>query len=306
MYLSVGGTPVIPPLPVWRSMLFVPAHVDRFVATAHTRGADAYILDLEDSVPLAHKEEARKKISGGAKLVSQRGAGALVRINSEAELAAADIDATLDVTISAIIVPKVVTQDSVRTIASCLAELERKRDIPDGHTRLIAQIEDVRALPRLDEIATSSPRLLGLSLGSEDFSASVGMDPIPEALLWPNQQVLFACARANVLAFGFPASIADYSDLVAFRRHIQLARKLGFVGAFCIHPSQVSVLNEEFTPSTAEVAQARELIAAYEDAQAQGRSAVEYRGRMVDPPVVARARMVLLRAQRQVSVPPEA
>lgn len=90
------------------------------------------------------------------------------------------------------------------------------------------------------------------------------------------------------------ASTSAASDLEVFRQRIQLARKLGFVGAFCIHPSQVRVLNDEFKPSAAELEQARELIAVYEEAHALGRAAVEYRGRMVDPPVVERARRLLL------------
>jgi citrate lyase subunit beta / citryl-CoA lyase len=183
-------------------MLFVPAHVDKFVHNAHTRGADAYILDLEDGVPVSLKEEARMKVASGAKLVSQSGAGVLVRINSEPELAYADIDAAVNPAISAIIIPKVELGETVRTVAAYIDAVERKRALPRQSIWLIAQIEDVRALPRLDEIATSSPRLLALSLGSEDFSASAGMDPIPEALLWPNQQVLFACARANIMAGG--------------------------------------------------------------------------------------------------------
>jgi citrate lyase subunit beta/citryl-CoA lyase len=277
-------------------MLFLPAHVDKFVARAHTRGADAYVLDLEDSVPLGCKHVARMKVIAGADLVSQAGPAALVRINSEPELAALDIVAVVSSKVSAIVLPKVVNGEAVRSVAARLDELEHSRSIPNGHTRLIAQIEDVHALAHLDEIAASSTRLLGLSLGSEDFAASAGMEPVPEALIGPNQQVVFACARASVLPFGFPASIADYADPEALRIHVSLARKLGFVGAFCIHPLQIGVLNEEFSPSQAEVQHARELIAAYESARAQGRSAVEHRGKMVDPPIVRRAQLLMSRA----------
>ena len=281
--------------PVWRSMLFLPAHVEKFVAKAHTRGADAYILDLEDSVPAAEKAVARGMIAAGAALVSQLGAGALVRVNQPWEATALDLDAAVGPGVAAIVLPKVDDAEQVRAAARHIDALEARRGMTVGHTVLIAQIEDVAALPRLDEIATSSPRLLGMILGSEDFSASAGMEPIPEALLLPNQMVVFACRRAGIQALGFPASIADYADPDAFRRTIELARKLGFVGAFCIHPSQVAILNEAFSPSATEVEYARGLIAAYEAAVSAGKGAVEYGGKMIDPPVVVRAQETLRR-----------
>jgi len=285
----------------WRSMLFVPAHADKFVERAHTRGADAYVLDLEDSVPVAYKAVARDKIIDAARTVSQAGAAVLVRINSDPELAELDLHAVVNPAVQALVLPKVVTGAAVQSIAATLDSIERERGMPCSHTRLIALIEDVRALPHLDEIASSSPRLIGMTLGSEDFAASVGMEPIPEALLGPSQQVLFACARAGILAFGFPGSIADYADLEAFRQRIRLARRLGFVGALCIHPSQVTVMNQEFVPSVTEVDAARGLLAAYEQACAAGRGAFEYHGRMVDAPVVARAQLLLRRAQLHCS-----
>jgi len=283
---------------MWRSMLFVPAHVDKFVAKAHTRGAQAYILDLEDSVPLAQKAAARQTLVAGAVQVSQSGAAALVRVNAQPELLAPDIDAAADPAIHAIVLPKVNDGDTVAAVAARLDTLEAERGMQAGHTLLIAQIEDVRALPQLDAIASASPRLMGMILGSEDFSVSAGMEPTPEALFLPNQMVAFACRRAGILPLGFPASIADFSDLEAFRGVIRRARQLGFVGAFCIHPKQAAIMNEEFAPSAAELEHARALLDAFEDAQAQGRGAFEFQGRMVDPPVVARAQELLRRGAR--------
>ena len=165
---------------------------------------------------------------------------------------------------------------------------------------LIAQIEDVRTLPLLDAIATSSPRLMGLILGSEDFSVSAGMEPTSEALYGPNQQMLFACRRAGILPFGFPGSISVFRDLEALRALIVRARQMGFVGSYAIHPDQVTVMNEEFLPSAKEIEHARGLLAAHEQALADGRGAFEYQGRMVDPPVVARAQELIRRASRYI------
>ena len=164
-----------------------------------------------------------------------------------------------------------------------------------GHTHVIAQIERVDGLANLDNIAQSTSRLIGMSLGTEDFTASAGMEPTPEGLLAPSQAIVFACRRASILPFGFPASIADYSNLDQFKETINFARKLGFVGAMCIHPSQIAVLNEAFSPSDTEIEQARAIIAAYEKGLSEGKGAVAFQGTMIDAPVVTRARELLRR-----------
>jgi len=285
-------------IPSWRSLLFLPTHNDKFVEKAHTRGADAYILDLEDSVPSELKEAARKKVKQAVIKISQSGADALVRINSGLRLAIRDLESAVDESVKAIVIPKVTHAQQVRLLADVIAELEVEQNIEVGHTGIIAQIEDVSAMPHLDEIATSSPRLLGMTIGSEDFAASAGMEPITEALFWPNQQVLMACRRANILPLGFPASITDYSDIENFKETIILARKLGFVGAFCIHPKQVEVLNEYFMPSAQEISHAQELFNAFEIQSKQGNAVFQFQGKMIDAPVIAGAKSLLNRLHK--------
>ena len=283
--------------PIWRSMLFLPAHIEKFVEKAHTRGADAYILDLEDSVPASAKDAARNMVTTGAAQVSRSGAAAIVRVNQPWAETDQDLEASIGAGVKAIVLPKVNAPDYVRAAAQKINLLEAQRGMVAGHTLLIAQIEDVAALPKLDDIAASSPRLMGMTLGSEDFSVSAGMEPIPAALFAPNQSVLFSCRRAGILPFGFPASIADYSDSEGFRSTIKLARQLGFVGAFCIHPSQVPILNQEFSPTQQEIDYAFGVIEAYENAVSEGKGAVEFRGKMIDPPVVVRAQELLRRVR---------
>lgn len=284
--------------PVWRSLLFVPAHISKFVDKVHVRGADACILDLEDSVPAAQKQAARGAVRAASEAVDERGLDVLVRINTLADGGIADLQAAVCLAVRAVVVPKVACAEEVRTVALVLEQLERERDLPLGHTLILAQIEDVAALPALDEIASASPRLMGMSLGPEDFAASAGMEPVVETLLWPNQQVAFACRRAGILPLGFPGSIADFSDISRFRQTIVLARQLGMVGAFCIHPDQVAVLNEVLSPSAEAVEHARGLLTEHAIAEAEGRGAFAYRGKMIDAPVVARAREVLSRHSR--------
>lgn len=276
-------------------MLFVPAHREKFVSKAHEKSADAYILDLEDSVPAAEKQTAREGIVASAECVSQMGAAAIVRINQELRLAVRDLEACINPAINGVVIPKVSNGNQLQQLCDLIEELETERCMEIGHTHVIAQIECVDGLANLDNIAQSTSRLIGMSLGTEDFTASAGMEPTPEGLLAPSQAIVFACRRASILPFGFPASIADYSNLDQFKETINFARKLGFVGAMCIHPSQIAVLNEAFSPSDTEIEQARAIIAAYEKGLSEGKGAVAFQGTMIDAPVVTRARELLRR-----------
>lgn len=281
--------------PMWRSLLFVPAHIGKFTEKAHERNADACILDLEDSVAPGQKTQARDAASSAAQNISNRGLDVLVRINTLDSGGLLDLQAIVSPAVCAVVLPKVASAEVVRHVALKLDRLETERGMDAGQTLILAQIEDVAALPLLDEIATASPRLMGMSLGPEDFSVSAGMEPVPETLLWPNQQVAFACRRAGILPFGFPGSIADFSDIPRFRQALVLGRQLGMIGAFCIHPEQVAVLNEVFSPGDAEVEYSVALLAEYACAEAEGRGAFAFRGKMIDAPIVARARELLTR-----------
>ena len=298
-------------LPIWRSMLFIPAHLEKFTSRAHERGSDAVILDLEDSVPDPLKAQARAGVRAVAEGISQRGTDVIVRINSDEDLPAvssqgatlADLEAVVCEAVRALVVPKVNGPAVLRSIASQLSLIETARGLPEGHTRLIALIEDTDALLELDAIARASPRLIGMTLGPEDFSLSAGCQPTQNALLLPSQLVLFACRRAGILPFGFPGSIGEFADLGKLRDQVMLANELGFVGALCVHPSQVRVLNEGFAPTAEEVEEARNVVAASEAALAAGRGAAGERGKMIDLPVVARAKALLRRAVRPVEGP---
>ncbi len=284
--------------PGWRSLLFIPVHIDKFVDKAHTRGADAYILDMEDSVPLAQKEVARQKVKEAAKKVSVAGASALVRINLKLEMALLDVEAAVDPNVVAIVIPKVENIEQIKAITAAIGNQEKKLGIEAGQTKVIAMIESVEALPHLDEIASSHSRVIAMTLGSEDFSASAGMSPIPATLEMPNQMIVFACRRAGIEPLGFPGSIADYSDLSRFEETIELAKQMGFTGAFCIHPKQAKILNDKLTPSEQEVNHARDLIQAFDQATGKGKGAVEFAGKMIDLPVVISARKLVARYEQ--------
>lgn len=283
---------------VWRSMMFVPVIVEKFVESAHERGADAYILDLEDSIPQAEKARARTLIKTAAEKVGRGGADILVRINRPWRLAVRDLEACVCGRVQAIALPKTANAGHVRDVADVLDELEQEAGLQNGHTGIVAMVETADAFFEMRDIARAHPRVQAMTLGAEDFALSAGMLPEAENLFYPKQQSVLAARAAGILPLGFVGSIAEYRDQDKFRATIRQARRLGFRGAFCIHPLQVGIMNEEFAPSADEVDSARRLIAAYDKAVASGLGAVEFEGKMIDEPIVIRARETLAQAAR--------
>ncbi len=282
-------------LPCWRSMLYVPVNVDRFVDKAHTRGADAIILDLEDSIAPSAKEEARTLVPAAAEKVRRGGADVVVRINRPWRLAVRDIEASVGPLVDALALPKLSGADHVRLIDEVVTEMEEAQGLPLGHTRFVAMIETADAYLRMQEIATASPRIAGLTLGGEDFSADLSMAASSDALYVPKIQTVIVANAAGVLPLGFIGSIADFNDTEGFRGIVERSRELGFAGAAGVHPKQITVLNEVHRPTDADVDSARRMIDAYDEAYAQGVGAVVFEGKMIDVPVVDRARAVIRR-----------
>ncbi|HUZ64539.1 MAG TPA: CoA ester lyase [Acetobacteraceae bacterium] len=282
-------------LPIWRSMLFVPVTVERFVAGAARRNADAIILDLEDSIPPAEKARAREMVAQAVLRVGAGGADVVVRVNRPWRLLVRDLEAAISPAVVALMLPKIESADHLRLIAETVAEIEMERGIACGHTRLIAMLETPGSIFRAEAIARAHPRLVALTVGSEDLAQAVGMAPEADGLLFPKQQAIFAARAAGILPLGFLGTVADFADLDRFRATIERSRRLGFTGASVIHPGQIPILNEAFRPQPAEVEHARRLIAAYDTAMAAGRGAATFEGRMIDVPVVRRAQDTLAR-----------
>jgi citrate lyase subunit beta/citryl-CoA lyase len=282
-------------LPMWRSMLFVPVIVEKFVDAAHRRGADAIILDLEDSVPESQKERARGLIQDAAAKVSRGGADVTVRINRPWRQALRDLEAAVSPRVRALLLPKIAGAEHVRLIVEVIAELEAERGMAVGATQIVPMIETAEAFFQVQEIARADPRIVGLNLGAEDFALSVGMLPEAEGLFFPKQQIIIAARAAGIMPLGFIGTVADFKDLDAFRATIRRSRRLGFMGASVIHPSQVAILNEEFRPTAEEVGQARKIVAAYEKSTAEGIGAIVVDGKMIDVPIVIRAQQTLAR-----------
>lgn len=280
--------------PVWRSMLYVPATSEKFIEKAHERGADAIKIDLEDAVAPQEKPFARTLVKEAAKLVARGGADVLVRINRPIRMAVADLEASIWPEVDGLVLPKVESADHIEFLEEMILELEEEREMQKGHTKLMVLIETPKGYSNVREIARASSRLSALALGQEDFSAEMGMmEPEGMSLLSYYQTVQVAAREAGILPIGYPGSIAEFSDLELFRSNALLARRLGFDGGACIHPKQVPILNEAFTPTKKEITRAEAMVAAYDAAMAEGDGAVAFEGKMIDVPVVARAERIL-------------
>ena len=282
-----------PDLPVWRSLMYVPVNVEKYVDKAHARGADCVQLDLEDSVPASQKDAARKLVPAAATRVRRGGADVVVRINSPFEVTARDLDASICAEVDGIAITKAQSADHVKRIDDFISGLEAKRGLRPGHTRLIAMIETPAAFFQMPAIAQSSARLAAMNIGGEDFALENGMEPTEETLLMPKQQMIFAARSAGLMPLGFIASVAGFSDLEAFRRMVRRSRQFGFMGAGCIHPGQVPIVNLAYSPSAEEAAYARRVIEENARAEAAGRASFAIDGKMIDVPVVVRARRLL-------------
>lgn len=282
-----------PDLPVWRSLMYVPVNVEKYVDKAHTRGADCLQLDLEDSVPASQKDAARKLVPAAAKRVRRGGGDVVVRVNSPYEITVRDLDASICEDVDGIAITKAQSADHVKRIDDYISGLEAKRGLRPGHTRLIAMVESPAAFFQMPAIARASARLAAMNIGGEDFALENGMEPTEETLLMPKQQMIFAARSGGLMPLGFIASVAAFGDWEAFGRMVRRSRQFGFMGAGCIHPGQVPIVNREYSPSAQEAAYAHRVIAENAKAEAAGRASFAIDGRMIDVPVVERARRLL-------------
>lgn len=282
-----------------RSSLILPVNIPRFVERAYTRGADAIVLDLEDSVPPQEKPNARKLVAGSLAVAGRGGAEVLVRVNNEPGLLAEDIDAAVHPGLDGLSIPKAESAAQIRDIVAQIDRLERARELTPGHLRLSLALETARGLLAAEEIARSSDRIATMSVGVEDYCLELGVEPSPDGieLMYPVARVVMICKAVGIQPTGLVGSIAGFRDLAVFEGAATRARQLGCEGAGCIHPDQVTVLNRVFTPDPAKVEHARRVIEAYEEGVRRGTASVNLDGKMVDVPVYKRALVVMARAR---------
>ena len=281
-----------------RSFLFVPADSARKMAKALDAGADALILDLEDSVSAEAKPDAR--VLAAEWLVGKM--DVWVRINPiDTDDAEADLEAVMPAAPAGIMLPKPRSAADVQQLAARLDRLEAQHGIASGSTRIVALCtERPEALFTLHGYIGATPRLAGLSWGAEDLSAAVGARAnrdtagnwLPQFEL-ARSLCLFAAAAAGVAAID--TVFTNFRDQEGLARYAANARRDGFSGMLAIHPAQVETINAAFTPGPDEIRQARRIVAAFENAPGAGTIGLD--GRMIDRPHLLQAQRLLEQAK---------
>jgi citrate lyase subunit beta/citryl-CoA lyase len=287
----------------YRSMLFVPGNKPSWVDKAIASGADAVILDLEDSVPPAEKDDARATVRASVQRLAAGAAtpGVWVRPNAwESRLAGADLEAVVVGGLDGVLLPKVYGPEDVLRFDALLEHFEIRAGLEAGSVEIIVSLETAESMAECERIARASPRiasLFGATARDADIGRALGITWTADGLetLYLRSRILLAC-RASGLQHPICGLWQDLPDLEGLERFATGNRALGYRGQVAIHPSHVAVINRVFTPSSEELAFYRGMVAAFEEAQAAGHAAVDYEGQHIDIAHAKTAREILARA----------
>jgi len=278
-----------------RSRLYLPGTEPKYFINAGLHGPDAIILDLEDSVHPAEKDAARVLARNALLAVDFGAAERMVRIN-QLPLGLADLEEVLPAQPNLILIPKVEHPQQV-------LEVERRTDAVlsahglDRDVWLMAIVETAQGIENVFAIATATSRLVGMTIGLEDYTADLGVVRTVEGheSLYARTRLVNAAHAARIQAID--SVFSDVADMEGLRRTAERSRTLGFEGMGCIHPLQIAVIHEAYAPAPAEIEKALKIVAAYEDARQLGLGVVSLGSKMIDPPVVQRALVIVNRAR---------
>ncbi len=285
-----------------RSLIFVPGNRPNMLERARSLDADIIMVDLEDSVPPGEKANARDLAVEWVPLLRREGQRVMVRVNSlDTGLTRSELEAIASADLYGVSLGKVESVWHIRDLARILSALEAARGLADGTIKVIPWIESAKAVWGAREIGESSPRIVGIAFGAEDFTNDMGVErtDVGEEVAVPRAMVPVAARAADVASLDSP--FVRFQDPNALRADAARARQMGYTGKFAIHPAQLGIINEIFSPSQEEVSYARRVMEAWEQAEASGRGSLALDGRMVDVPVVKRAQNLLALADEIAS-----
>lgn len=277
-----------------RSLLFVPGNSRKMLEKAVSFTADALVPDMEDSVPIAEKGAARDEISDMLPVLAQAGHRCVVRVNAlDTGLLEADMEAAITPYTFGINVGKVDTTWHVKEVEKIVSAIEKRKGLENGQIKLVLFIESALAVVNAYEICASSDRIIAAALGAEDFTVDMGTERTEEGseVLMPRAMVAMAARAAEIVPLDIVYT--NFRDEEGLRRDTQLGKSLGYKGKFAIHPAQVDPINELLSPLPDEIEYARKVVQAFEEAEANGRGSTSLDGKMIDVPIVKRARSLL-------------
>jgi len=284
-----------------RSRLYLPGNEPKFMVNAGLHGPDGVILDLEDSVHPDEKDSARFLVLHALRNVDFGKAERMVRIN-QGSLGIEDLDAIVPAGPELVLIPKVETPEQVRTVHDRIRELQQRWDRHDP-IWLMPILESALGVENALSIATSTPSVAALTIGLEDYTADMGVAKTPDGSesLWARSRLVHAARAGGVQAIdSVYGDVADEEGLLAWGRR---ARAMGFQGMGCIHPGQIRIIHDAFAPTREELEKALRIVAAFEEAEKRGLGVVSLGTKMIDRPVVLRARALVDRARDAGLVP---
>ena len=283
-----------------RSLLFVPASSERFFAKAQASQADTLIFDLEDAVAPDRKAIARETLK---EVLQDSGFSRFertVRINDlDTPYFLDDVLSMVEAGADGLVVPKTNTVEGIRFVDKLVSLAEQRAGREPGSVVLLPLIEQPQAIGNAFALAQATPRLAGMAFGHGDFSLSMGIQAAPsvDGIVWHARcQVVTAAKAAGIVPVD--NVYLDIPDLEGLAAETRQGKQLGYEGKACIHPNQVEPVNAIYTPTAEEVTYARDLVAAFEHAVAEGNGAVKFQGRMIDGPIADIERIVLERAKK--------
>lgn len=281
-----------------RSLLFVPGNRTRMLEKALGLRPDAYVPDMEDSVPLAEKANARSITTSMLPRLASAGPLVIPRVNSLGTgLLEDDLAAVVGPHIYGVSVGKIASPEDVTAVSEVLERLEAQAGLETGAVKLVPWVETALGVVNAYPICAASRRIAGVAFGAEDFTADMGIERTQDQseVEYPRRVVCVAAQAAGVPALDTP--YFTLRDQEGLRSDAKAARAFGFKGKFAIHPEQIGVINQAFSPSNAEVEYARRVVCAFEEAESRGTAATSLDGKVVDVPVVERARGLLAMAE---------
>jgi citrate lyase subunit beta/citryl-CoA lyase len=282
-----------------RSPLFVPGNKANMLEKALGLKPDAFVPDMEDSVPAAEKANARETIAKFLPRLAASGIPVIPRVNSlDTEWLEADLAAVVGPTIFGISIGKVRNAGDISAVSQLVGDLEQRAGMKVGTLRLLPWIETAEAIVNVASICRASERIVAAAFGGEDFANDLGIERLEDEtqVAYARQALCVAARAAHVPALDTP--YFKLRDPEGLRESSLRAKSIGFKGRFAIHPEQLATLDECFLPSVQEIAHAERVVAAYEEAEARGRASTSLDGWVIDVPVVKRARALLELARR--------
>ncbi len=279
---------------VLRSLLFVPGNQARMLEKAVGCAPDAFVPDMEDSVPVEEKRHAREVTASFLAQLAASGALVIPRVNArDTGLLEEDLAAVVGPHIDGVSVGKICTPQDITHVADIIADLEAKAGVPIGQTRILPWIETALAIVHCYDILAASPRVVGAAFGAEDLTHDMGIERSEDdsEVAVPRSFTCVAARAADVPALDTP--FFGFRDLDALRHNALASKKIGFKGKFAIHPAQIDTINAVFSPSPEEIEHARRVVAVFEEAERIGKGATSLDGKVVDVPVVKRAYALL-------------